>query len=104
KIKRSRYSSDEMSTCEERSTQGPNVHPCRVAFVIENAPFEQDRRVRKEAAALRTIGCEVSVISPKGTSQKHAFVEVVDGVRAYTYWQPWNGGGVVGYMLEYSWA
>jgi glycosyltransferase involved in cell wall biosynthesis len=79
------------------------VHPCRVVFLIENASFPSDRRVRQEAAALRSIGYEINVVCPKSNEDRATF-EVVDGVRVYRYWQPWEGDGPVGHTVEYVWA
>jgi len=80
------------------------VSRSRIIFLIENMSFPRDRRVKQEAAALRQQGCDVSVISPRGaTHDEHSF-EVIDGVRVYRYWQPWQGRSIAGYLLEYGWA
>jgi glycosyltransferase involved in cell wall biosynthesis len=77
--------------------------PCRIVLLVENMSFPRDPRVRKEAYALSAAGCNVTVICPKSTENTKGF-EVIDGVNVHRYWQPWHGGGVFGYLLEYSWA
>jgi glycosyltransferase involved in cell wall biosynthesis len=76
----------------------------RIIFLIENVSFPKDRRVRQEAAALVRNGYEVSVICPMGAKQDVTGFEVIDGVKVYRYWQPWQGRGLIGYLLEYGWA
>jgi glycosyltransferase involved in cell wall biosynthesis len=76
----------------------------RVVFLIENTSFPRDRRVRQEAAALYRGGCEVSVICPKGANQDALGFEIIDGIKVYRYWQPWQGTGILSYLMEYCWA
>ncbi|MGB6691538.1 MAG: glycosyltransferase family 4 protein [Terracidiphilus sp.] len=76
----------------------------RVVFLIENTSFPRDRRVRQEAAALYRSGCEVSVICPKGTNHDASGFEIIDGIKVYRYWQPWQGTGILSYVMEYCWA
>ena len=77
--------------------------PLRIVFLIENVSILRDRRVRQEAAALASAGCEVSVVCPhlKTEPRLPAFVA---GARVYSYLQPWQGTGLLTYALEYGWA
>ncbi|HEU5337462.1 MAG TPA: glycosyltransferase family 4 protein [Terriglobales bacterium] len=79
------------------------MRPPRVLFLIENVSFLRDRRVRQEAAALRDAGIEVSVVCPRIKGEP-PLPESRDGVRIYSYFQPWQGRGVASYCLEYFWA
>jgi len=76
----------------------------RVIFLVENISFPQDRRVRQEAEALAARGWKVSVICPRGGTQGSTSFEVIDNIKVYRYRQPFQGGGILGYVLEYSWA
>ena len=61
-----------------------------------------DRRVWKEACALRDAGYRVSVICPKGKGYS-AGHEILDGIEIYRH-RAWEGSGILGYLLEYSTA
>ncbi|MBZ5667067.1 MAG: glycosyltransferase family 4 protein [Acidobacteriia bacterium] len=76
----------------------------RVIFLVENMSFPQDRRVRQEAEALATRGWKVSVICPRGGTDGSSSFEVIDNIKVYRYRQPFQGGGMLGYVLEYGWA
>lgn len=71
-------------------------------MLIENLPFERDRRVQQEARSLADAGHEVTVICPRMTLGSD-FAQR-DWVRVYTYPQPWQGTGSFSYALEYCWA
>jgi glycosyltransferase involved in cell wall biosynthesis len=73
-----------------------------VCIVVENLPVPLDRRVWKEACALRDKGYRVSVICPKGRGFTAGY-EVVDGIEIYRHWA-WEASRASGYLLEYSWA
>lgn len=73
-----------------------------VCIVVENLPVPLDRRVWKEAHALRDAGYQVSVICPKGRGFTASY-EVLDGIEIYRH-HAWEGSRVWGYLLEYSWA
>lgn len=79
------------------------MHRLRVVFLIENVSILRDRRVRQEAAALASAGCEVSVVCPrlKTEPQLPCFA---DAMRVYSYLQPWQGAGLLTYALEYGWS
>jgi glycosyltransferase involved in cell wall biosynthesis len=80
------------------------MDPCRIILLIENMSFPRDRRVRQEAAALADAGWHVSVVCPRGKTPDSSSFEVINGVKVHRYWQPWQGNGVFGYLLEYGWA
>lgn len=73
-----------------------------VLMLVENNSFPQDLRVRKEAAALRRAGYQVSAIAPRSRSQP--WTERVDGVQVYRYRAPRGGAGIAGYIWEYAYS
>ena len=75
--------------------------PTGVCIVVENLPVPLDRRVWKEACALRDAGYRVSVICPKGKGVFTAGYEVLDGIEIYRH-RAWEASTVPGYLLEYS--
>jgi glycosyltransferase involved in cell wall biosynthesis len=77
--------------------------PTPVCIVVENLPVPLDRRVWKEATALRDAGYHVSVICPKGKKAFTASYEVLDGIEIYRH-RTWEASTVYGYFLEYCWA
>jgi glycosyltransferase involved in cell wall biosynthesis len=75
--------------------------PTAVCIVVENLPVPLDRRVWKEACALRDAGYRVSVICPKGTGVCGASYEVRDGIEIHRH-PAWEASTAFGYLLEYS--
>jgi len=71
-----------------------------VCIVVENLPVPLDRRVWKEACALRDAGYRVSVICPKGRGFTAGY-ETLDGIEIYRH-RVWEASGVLGYLVEYS--
>jgi len=69
-------------------------------MLLQNNPYPQDSRVRREATALVGAGYEVTVISPGRPGQP--WQEVVDGVRALRYPAPPPGDSTLGYLVEYG--
>ena len=55
-------------------------------MLLENNPYPQDGRVRREAQSLTTAGYRVTVISPAGSGQLGS--ESVAGVQVYRYPAP----------------
>lgn len=74
----------------------------RVLMLVQNNPYPQDPRVRREARALADAGYQVSVISPALPGQP--WRETLDGVRAYRYPLPPAANGFLGYLLEYGYS
>jgi glycosyltransferase involved in cell wall biosynthesis len=74
----------------------------RVLMIIENCPFRQDPRVRREARTLVKAGYRVSVISPSWTRQ--AWRQLVDGVKVYQFPVARVGDAPIGYVMEYTFA
>src|SRR6266849_3744881 len=74
----------------------------RVLIVVENLSVPFDRRVWRECQALREVGYEVSVISPKGQAIDTVNHETIGGVSIYRYHLPQATGGLLSYILEYS--
>jgi len=73
-----------------------------VCIVVENLPVPLDRRVWKEACALRAAGYRVSVVCPKGKGWTAGY-EVIDGIEIYRH-RAWEASGIGGYLLEYTMA
>ncbi len=71
-----------------------------ILMLLENNPYPQDGRVRREATALVKGGYRVSVIAPGKREQPRR--ETVSGVNVLRYSMPPDGDGAVGYLREYS--
>lgn len=73
-----------------------------VCIVVENLPAPLDRRVWKEAIALRDAGYQVSIICPKskGYGESYERLEEIDIYRHRSL----EASRIWGYLLEYSWA
>jgi glycosyltransferase involved in cell wall biosynthesis len=78
----------------------PAVH--RILMLLENLPFPQDLRVRREAYALRDAGYRVTVICPLAKGQP--LRETVNGVQVYRYPAPACADGFLGYVWEYGYS
>jgi glycosyltransferase involved in cell wall biosynthesis len=71
-------------------------------MLLENNPYPQDGRVRREALSLTKAGYQVTVISPKARDQ--SWSDSIDGVRVYRFPPPPEGDGLIGYLTEYGYA
>ena len=71
--------------------------------MVENLPVPLDRRVWREACALRAAGYQVTVICPKGKDHWKAGYEVIEGIEIHRH-TSWEASGVVGYLVEYTLA
>jgi len=74
----------------------------RILMLLENLPFPQDLRVRREANALHAAGYRVTVICPAAPEQP--WREVVNGVHVFRYPAPPDANGFLGYIWEYGYA
>jgi glycosyltransferase involved in cell wall biosynthesis len=74
----------------------------RILMLLENRPYPQDVRVRREATALVAAGYSVSVICPSDPGQPSR--ETVNGVRVYRYAAPTPASGFLGYLWEYGYS
>lgn len=74
----------------------------RVLMLLENQPYPQDPRVRREATALKDAGYSVSVIAPGRKGQP--WRETIDGVKVYRFPAPPGGNGFWGYLWEYGYS
>ncbi len=74
-----------------------------ICIVVENLPVPLDKRVWKEACALRDAGYRVSVICPKGKTLHREAYELLDGVEIYRH-RAWEASSITGYLLEYGLA
>ncbi|HVB64839.1 MAG TPA: glycosyltransferase family 4 protein [Nitrolancea sp.] len=74
----------------------------RVLMLLENQPYPQDGRVRRESFALAEAGYQVTVICPR--NEKQPGHETINGVRVIRYPSPPTGNGLVGYLAEYGYS
>jgi glycosyltransferase involved in cell wall biosynthesis len=74
----------------------------RILMLLENQPYPQDHRVRREATALATAGYRVSVICP--SSEGQGWRETVDNVRVYRFRAPSPVNSLLGYLWEYGYS
>jgi hypothetical protein len=80
----------------------PSAHGTGVCIIVENETVPFDRRVWREARALRDAGYAVSVICPKRGKWQENRSEL-EGVAIYRYWCA-NTEGLVGHLFEYIWS
>ncbi|HEX8817752.1 MAG TPA: glycosyltransferase family 4 protein [Terriglobales bacterium] len=73
-----------------------------VCIVVENLPVPLDRRVWREASALRDAGYRVSVICPR-TGSFPAKHEVLEGIEIFRH-RAFEASTPTGYILEYGYA
>ena len=73
-----------------------------VVFIVENLSVPFDRRVWREATALKKAGYEVSVICPKGHSKDREKFILMEGINIYRYEIPLTQSSKAGYIKEYS--
>jgi glycosyltransferase involved in cell wall biosynthesis len=71
----------------------------RVTMLLENNPYPQDVRVRREAETLRDGGWDVHVIAPRAAGQPAR--ETLDGVRVERFRLPPEREGAAALLLEY---
>jgi glycosyltransferase involved in cell wall biosynthesis len=74
----------------------------RVLMLVENCPYPQDGRVRRESRALLAAGYQVSVIAPR--LEKQAWREELQGVVVYRFPVLVTGHNALSYLGEYGWA
>jgi len=73
-----------------------------ILMLLENNPYPEDTRVRKEAQTLTEAGYRVTVICPRQAGQN--LHEVVNGVTAYRYPAPPEAERSLGYLWEYGYS
>ncbi len=71
-------------------------------IIVENCPVPRDRRVWKECRALLDAGYEVSVVAPRGPGQP--LRQELEGVSLRCYPPAKERAGLIGFVLEFSWA
>ena len=74
----------------------------RILMLLENNPFPQDGRVRREANTLAAAGYRVSVVAPRGPGQP--WRERVGEVEVYRFPAPPDANGFLGYLYEYVYS
>jgi glycosyltransferase involved in cell wall biosynthesis len=75
----------------------------KVLIIVENLPVPFDKRVWKEACALRQNGYEVTVLCPRSKRYTEKR-EVVDGIHIYRHPMLVEGNSALGYLCEYVWV
>lgn len=74
----------------------------KILMLLENNPYPQDSRVRKEAQSLVQAGHQVSIICPAAKHQPR--YETIAGVTVYRYPAPPEAQGLLGYVVEYGYS
>ncbi len=74
----------------------------KILMLVENHSAPADRRVWPEATVLRDHGFQVSIISPKGSTQDQESHICIEGIHIYRYTLPATGNKSVAYIAEYS--
>lgn len=74
----------------------------KILMLVENQPAPADRRVWPEALALRDLGFQVTIISPKGTTKHLESHICIDDIHIYRYRLPTTGNKYVAYFVEYG--
>ena len=73
-----------------------------ILFVVENCSVPDDQRVWKEAKAVKEMGFDVSIISPKDSKRDKESFNDIDGIQIYRYRQIVLGSGFLSYIVEYT--
>lgn len=76
----------------------------RILMLLENNPYSQDIRVKREARTLTNAGYQVTVICPKPKKGESKFHQIVEGVHLYQFPAPPEGSGFIAYVWEYGYA
>ena len=74
----------------------------KVLMIVENVPAPVDHRVWPEAIVLRDNGFQVSIISPKGTTDQRESYICIDNIHIYRYHVPVIEMNYISYVVEYS--
>jgi len=74
----------------------------RALLLVENNPYPQDFRVRREAETLESHNFDVTVIAPRGPGQ--SWTERAGRVSVYRFPRPPAGTSVLGYAVEFGFA
>jgi len=72
-------------------------------LIVENNSVPFDKRVWREAVALKDEGAMVSVIAPKDGIDSKEF-EIIDSINVFRYHLKFSNGSKIDYMLEYFFA
>ena len=73
-----------------------------IVFIVENLSVPFDRRVWREANALKSSGYEVSVICPLEKTKDKEKRITLNGISIYRYYIPPTQSSKLGYVKEYS--
>lgn len=72
-----------------------------ILFIVENCSVPDDQRVWKEAKAVKEMGFDVSIISPKDSKRDKEVFTTIDGIEIHRYKQIVLGTGFFSYFVEY---
>lgn len=81
----------------------------KVLIIVHDIPVPFDRRVWREANALRRAGWQVSIICPRGDAtanygRRFNRYDCLNGIHIYRYWAPTNAKGLFGYIVEFAYC
>ncbi len=71
-----------------------------VVILLENLPIARDRRVWREAVALRDAGIDVIAVCPR--DRDGSARQTIDGIEIRTFVAPPERSGAIGFLWEYS--
>jgi glycosyltransferase involved in cell wall biosynthesis len=74
----------------------------KILMIVENLPAPLDRRVWPEAITLRDSGYQVSVISPRGSTDCRESYDCVENIHIYRYSIPTARYRYLAYAMEYG--
>jgi glycosyltransferase involved in cell wall biosynthesis len=74
----------------------------RVLIIVQNLPVPFDRRVWREACALRDAGFQVTVVCPKAPGDPS--LHTLDGIRIRRYAPPPQAEGAMSYAWEFAYC
>ena len=77
--------------------------PYHILMLLENNPYSQDIRVKREAQALAAAGYRLTVICPQPHNGKF-FTQVEPNIQLYQYPLRSLGNGLFGYLWEYGYS
>lgn len=71
-----------------------------ILFIVENNPVPHDIRVWNEALAAKEFGYDVTIVCPRGIKSPKKF-EIIDNIRIYRHYIPFEAGGKFALIFEY---
>jgi glycosyltransferase involved in cell wall biosynthesis len=71
-----------------------------ILFIVENNPVPHDIRVWNEALAVKEFGYNVTILCPRSIKSPKKF-EIIDNIRIYRHYIPFEADGKFALLLEY---